>query len=144
MAPTNVRCSPVGPINTTVYGKGLCRCDQVQDLGTEILPWSGRWVLDAVTSVLMRRSREETGQRQKRGRPCDPEAGMSVMQLFSQGMLVGPWSWTRPGTESPWSFWKEHGPANTFLLPQQCLFQSPGLQNRKRISFCCFEPPSLW
>lgn len=43
----------------------------------------------------------------------------------------------------PQSLWKEHGPADTFIVAQWYWLQTFGLQKRKR-NACHFKPQRLW
>ena len=112
-------------MNVASYGKGLCRCDQVNDIEM------GRLCCIILVGLMLSQGNQEESE-SERG-PCDNG---------SRGEKgdTGPWAkkWGQPlGTGTRGIRF-----VNILILPNS--FQTYDLQNCKIINLCCFKPLNLW
>lgn len=120
------------PINVTSCGKkGLCRLDQIKHSETGRLY---RCTLNMTIIIIKKKQRDE--------REGSGTSGAETEVMHPQAKEWGQpcnWKGRKPTALQPLQ--KEWGPAGTSVLPTAG-FRPPDCE--RRISLCCFTPPSLW
>lgn len=83
-----------GPVNATLWGKGLCKYDEGKALEVTVSSRLSRWALNAIASILVKRRQSKTRHTQRRQR-CEGGGRDWRDEATSQGMLAATRNWKR-------------------------------------------------